>query len=116
MFRLRQTTDLRYRLLWVWNQNMGNPYFDFDGREGDAAWCSSTADARLRCSVELDRVVDRGLTDYRVALGLKRLLEERKDLSPSQRARGLELLKEARSDDVNADAWLAEAGEYQEKL
>jgi hypothetical protein len=116
MFRLRRTTDLRYRLLWVWNQNLGNPYFDFDGRENDAAWCASTADERLRCSVELDRVVDRGLTDYRVALGLKRVLDERTDLSRAQREQGLDLLKEAQSEDADADAWLLKAGEYQERL
>ena len=116
MFRLRQTTDLRYRLLWTWNANSSNPYFDFDGRESDLAWCSSTADARLRCSVEYDRVVDRGLTDYRVALGLKRLLDERKDLSPEQAAQGRNLLKEALSEGTSGDAWISKAGEYQEKL
>ncbi|HEX4048755.1 MAG TPA: hypothetical protein VH309_13010, partial [Elusimicrobiota bacterium] len=116
MFRLRRTTDLRDRLLWTWNANAGNPYFDFDGRESDYAWCSSTADARLRCSVELDRVVERGLADYRVALGLQRLLEERKDLTPEQRARGRELLREAETAGVDPDSWLSKAGEYQEKL
>jgi hypothetical protein len=116
MFRLRQTTDLRDRLLWTWNANYGNPYFDFDGREGDAAWCSSTADERLRCTVELDRVVDRGLTDYRVALGLKRLLEERKDLSPEQAAQGRGLLDEAASGGAKGDAWTLKAAEFQEKL
>ena len=116
MFRLRQTTDMRYRLSWVWNQNLGNPYFDFDGRENDAAWCSSTADARLRCSVELDRVIDRGITDYRVALGLKKVLEERTDLDQAQKLRGLDLLKEAQSDEVNSDVWLLKAGEFQETL
>lgn len=116
MFRLRQTTDLRDRLLWTWNSNYANPYFDFDGREGDLAWCASTADERLRCSVEFDRVVDRGFGDYRAALGLKRLLDERKDLSPEQRARGVELLKEAQTTGTDADAWLMKAGEYQEKL
>jgi hypothetical protein len=116
MFRLRRSTDLRYRLLWVWNQNMGNPFFDFDGRENDAAWCSSTADARLRCTVELDRVVERGITDYRVALGLKRVLEERRGLSQGQRTQGQALLQEAQSEDVDADAWLTKTAEYQEKL
>ena len=116
MFRLRQTTDMRYRLLWAWNQNMGNPYFDFDGRETDVAWCSSTADARLRCSVELDRVIDRGITDYRAALGLKRTLEERKNLDRDQRQEGLKLLEEALSDGVDSEAWLLKAGEYQERL
>ncbi len=116
LFRLRQSTDVRYRLLWIWNQNMGNPYFDFDGREGDAAWCSSTTDAQLRCSVELDRTVIRGLTDYRVALGLKRTLEERKDLDEALKLEGQALLKEAQSDGVNSAAWLLKAGEYQEKL
>jgi hypothetical protein len=116
MFRLRRTTDLRYRLLWAWNQNLANPYFDFDAREGDAAWCASTADARLRCTVDLDRVIDRGLTDYRAALGLARVLEERKDLTPAQRSRGLELLKEAETDGADPDAWLAKAGEFQEGL
>ncbi|MFI5361854.1 MAG: hypothetical protein ACHQ49_07785 [Elusimicrobiota bacterium] len=116
MFRLRQTTDMRYRLMWVWNQNLSNPYFDFDSRESDAAWCSSTSDARLRCSVDLDRTVDRGLADYRVALGLKRALEERKDLSPARKSQGLDLLKEAQAEGVDADAWLLKAGEFQEKL
>jgi hypothetical protein len=116
MFRLRQTTDMRYRLLWAWNQNLANPYFDFDSRESDAAWCSSTEDASLRCSVALDRVIDRGLTDYRIALGLKRLLEERKDLDQTQRRRGLDLLQESQSGDVNSDDWLLKAGEFQEKL
>ncbi|MFI5349314.1 MAG: hypothetical protein ACHQ2Z_07205, partial [Elusimicrobiota bacterium] len=116
MFRLRQSSDLRYRALWVWNQNLSNPYFDFDGRENDAAWCSSTSGGRLRCSVELDRVIERGLTDYRVALGLKRTLEERRDLTPAQQAEGRDLIKEAQSDGVDADAWLLKAGEYQEKL
>ena len=116
MFRLRQTTDLRYRMMWVWNQNLGNPYFDFDGRENDAAWCSSLAGGRLRCSVEMDRVIDRGIADYRVALRLKRILDERKDLNPAQKIQGLELIKEAQSDGVDADAWLLKAGAYQEKL
>lgn len=116
MFRLRQSTEMRYRLLWSWNQNQSNPYFDFDSREADAAWCSSTADARLRCSVELDRVVNRGFADYRVALGLKRVLDERHDLDQARRLEGLGLLKEALSDEVNVSAWLLRVGEYQEKL
>ena len=116
MFRLRRTTDLRYRLLWVWNQNMGNPFFDFDGRENDAAWCSSTSDERLRCTIELDRVIDRGLTDYRAALGLRRLLDERKDLAPARRMEGEALLREAETDGTDPDAWLSKAAEYQENL
>jgi hypothetical protein len=116
MFQLRQTTDMRYRLLWAWNQNLSNPYFDFDSREGDVAWCSSSRDAGLRCSVELDRVIDRGITDYRVALGLKRVLEERKDLNADQKAQGRDLLEAAQSADVNSDEWLFKAGEYIERL
>jgi hypothetical protein len=114
LYRLRKTTDLKYRLMWNWNQNLGDPYFDFDSRESDYAWCSSTADERLRCTVEMDRVVDRGLTDYRVALGLERFLAARKDLTAEQRARGERLLDEARSNGVDADAWLAKAADYQE--
>jgi hypothetical protein len=116
MYRLRRTTDLRDRLLWTWNESVSNPYFDFDGRESDYAWCASTADERLRCSVELDRVVDRGLTDYRIALGLRKLLEERKDLSPEKRAQGLGLLEQAEAPGTDPDAWLRMAGEFEERL
>ena len=90
--------------------------FDFDSRENDAAWCSSTASGRLRCSVELDRIIDRGLTDYRVALALKRILEARKAMNQAQKIQGVDLLKEALSNEVDADDWLLKAGEYQEKL
>jgi|GEM_PF-1145813 len=116
MYRLRKTTDLRYRLLWTWNANSANPYFDFDGRESDYAWCSSKEDESLRCSVGFDREIDRGLTDYRIALGLERLLDERKDLSPEQAARGQAILEEARTNGVDPEAWLAKAAAFEEDL
>jgi hypothetical protein len=116
LFRLRKTTDLRDRLLWTWNANSGNPYFDFDGRESDYAWCASRADESLRCSVEFDRVVDRGLTDERVALGLRRLLDANKDLDAARRAEGERLLDEAALPGTDPDAWLAKAGAYEETV
>ena len=115
MYRLRRNTDLRGRFLWSWNQNASNPYFAFDGREDDYAWCSSTLEGKLRCSVELDRVVDRGLTDYRVALTLKRALA-RPQLTEDHRFDGLTILNAATDEKVDPDAWLEKAAAYLEGL
>jgi hypothetical protein len=116
MFHLRQTTDLKYRMMWVWNQNLANPYFAFDAREDDLAWCSSLENADLRCTVDLDRVIDRGITDYRIALTLKHQLEKNQHLSAEQKAEGKALLKETASDQTDPDAWSLRVGNYLEKF
>jgi hypothetical protein len=116
MFQLRQTTDLRYRMMWVWNQNLANPFFAFDGREDDLGWCSSLENGKLRCSVESDRVIEQGLQDYRVALSLKHLLEKKPHLNANKKSQGLKLLKESQSEKVDSDAWTLQVGEYLESL
>jgi hypothetical protein len=116
MFDLRESSDLRYRMIWAWNVNSANPYFSLDGREDDIAWCSSLMDGDLQCTVELDRVYDAGVTDYRIALALKHALATRTALAPALKAEGQKLLGEARDEHVDPDKWRAKVGELLERL
>jgi hypothetical protein len=102
---------LRYRMSWVWNQNLANPYFSFDGREDDLAWCSSKESGELRCTVELDRMIDSGVTDYRIALGLKQAIEK----NPRIKSEGQALLKEAADEKTDPDTWRLKVGNLLEK-
>jgi hypothetical protein len=64
----------------------------------------------------LDRVIDRGITDYRIALTLKHQLEKNQHLSAEQKAEGKALLKETASDQTDPDAWSLRVGNYLEKF
>ena len=95
LYRLKTTASLGLRLAWNWNQNAGNPYYPFDGREDDYNWCNSTPDGDLMCTVFLDRHIREGLDDYRYALTLDRVVSGLKD--PLLAARGRKLVEEVKA-------------------
>jgi hypothetical protein len=76
MYKAAKQFKMRFRINWHWGCLMGDPYYNLDGCEDDAAWCNGTPDGRLIPSVCLERLRE-GLGDYRRLVTLARLAKEK---------------------------------------
>ncbi len=79
MYKAVQQFGMKFRLGWHWNATGGDPYYPLDCREDDYAWCNANADGELIPSLEFEREMRGGITDYRTLLTLARLAKEKHD-------------------------------------
>ncbi|MCC7490907.1 MAG: hypothetical protein IT204_01090 [Fimbriimonadaceae bacterium] len=77
MLKAVREAGMAFRLSWHFNATAGDPYYALDSREDDYAWVVSNARGELLPTLELRQQVQAGLTDYRAAATLERLLRER---------------------------------------
>ena len=76
MFKAAKQYGMRFRINWHWGCIMGDPYYNLDGCEDDAAWCNAGPDGQLIPSVYFEWLRE-GLGDYRRLLTLARLAKEK---------------------------------------
>ena len=79
LYKAAKQFDMKFRLSWHWNATAGDPYHALDCREDDYAWCNASPAGTLIPSVEFERDMRGGLTDYRTMLTLARLAREKHD-------------------------------------
>jgi hypothetical protein len=79
LYKAAKQFDMKFRLSWHWNATAGDPYYALDCREDDYAWCNANPQGTLIPSVEFERDMRGGLTDYRYMLTLTRLARQQHD-------------------------------------
>ncbi len=79
MYKAVKQFGMKFRLSWHWNATAGDPYYALDCREDDYAWCNANADGELIPSLNFERELRSGITDYRYLLTLARLASEKHD-------------------------------------
>ena len=77
LWMLAHKHGLAIRMNWHFNIVAGDPYYDLDGREGDACWFNTDENQTLVPRIHYLAEMLTGLNDYRYLITLDRLVKEK---------------------------------------
>ena len=78
MYKAAREHQMQFRLSWIWNLTMGDPYFALDSREDELSWFNVSPDGRLVPSLHVEFLRE-GLGDCRRLITLEKLAAAKAD-------------------------------------